>query len=66
MIKEKPPMFRVCSKCKREFTYLNTRVCHHPNVNKAYGNIICGYCCKKCKHSERKDTGLACTYKLGD
>lgn len=63
MIKEKTPRFRICSKCKREFTFLNTRECPHPKVKEKYGVIMCGYCCTKCQHSFQFGTGLKCNYK---
>lgn len=64
MAKGKEPYSRMCNVCKREFTYLNTRECNHSSVIAKYGNIVCGYCCKKCRFSAPCGTGLACTYKL--
>lgn len=66
MAVKKTPFYRMCAKCKREFTYLNTRECQHKAINMKYGFIICGYCCRKCRFSEPQGTGLACTYKSED
>ena len=44
--------YRVCNKCKKEFFVGNTRICPHPKINEKIGTIICGWCCKKCKHEQ--------------
>lgn len=53
-----------CERCKREYDEISLRKnCLHPAVNRIYGNRICIYCCKKCKHSKWEGTGLVCRYE---
>ena len=37
-----------CARCNRPAFSL--RECPHEGVNKAFGNLICFYCCRQCKH----------------
>lgn len=39
-----------CKKCHRPANPCGIRNCPHPAINKAYGEMICHYCCRKCKY----------------
>lgn len=38
-----------CDKCGRNWYQSLVGTCHHPAVNKVYGENVCLYCCKKCR-----------------
>ena len=42
--------FIMCDRCKRLYRSLAVAQCNHTAVNQHYGNHICMYCCRKCKH----------------
>ena len=40
----------MCDRCKRLYHSIAVANCKHEVVNQYYGEHICVYCCKKCKH----------------
>jgi len=57
-----------CDKCHYEFDFGAVQECHHPAVNRVYGNHICIYCCKGCKYLYRSpySGGVGCNYNRSD
>ncbi len=53
-----------CSKCGVLFDGLLTARCPHPAVQRVYGEYICLYCCRKCKHGAvpKNIYGVYCQY----
>lgn len=41
-----------CSRCGRVYYADMVLHCHHPRVTDVYGDNICLYCCKQCRHHE--------------
>lgn len=56
-------VFLTCSKCSRPYEDYSVRHCKHRAVNKAYGEYICVYCCRKCKYNEFEYGGQKCRLK---
>lgn len=54
-----------CYKCGYDFYPSCVGQCPHPVVNKRYGETICIYCCRKCRHhTTMKYCGaVGCSYK---
>lgn len=59
---------RVCSRCGREWREDMLRACPHPKVQEVFGEYICWYCCKHCKHRipVKYYDGLKCGYIQGE
>lgn len=59
------PKYLICSRCKRQFSDMMVKPCKHPGVVKTFGENICYYCCKHCKHhvSYEHIGAIACGYK---
>ena len=61
-----------CDKCGRICADNIVATCEHPAVNRVFGNHICMYCCRKCKHhylltvKEYGFCGVQCRYPKGD
>ena len=58
----------VCARCRRTFGDLKIRRCYNHAVNRALGEYICYYCCKRCKfHTKTPYCGaIGCDYKNHD
>lgn len=56
---------KTCSRCKRVYNAGMVLQCHHPRVNEIYGEGICLYCCKRCRHHETVPfmDGVRCGYE---
>ena len=61
MAKNNNELYTMCDRCKRLFHSYAVANCKHEAVNKYYGQHICVYCCKKCKHHEKVICGVRCT-----
>ncbi len=54
-----------CARCKRVFNANMLLHCTHPGVQEHFGDRICLYCCKHCKHHETVPfmDGVRCGYE---
>lgn len=52
-----------CGRCQNVYNaFPMIRKCPHPAVNKKYGEYICYFCCKRCKHNDKNVLGVRCIY----
>lgn len=49
-----------CSVCGKIYYNSCVRKCPHGAVNKVYGENVCLYCCRKCKHHIYEFIGEGC------
>lgn len=59
---------KTCSRCQKVWQAGMVLACKHPKVRSVFGENICMYCCKRCKHRETFEymDGVRCGYKEGD
>ena len=59
---------KTCARCKRIFNADMVLQCHHPVVQEVFGDDMCLYCCKHCRHhmTDPLIDGVICGFKEGE
>lgn len=59
---------KTCARCKRIFNPGMVQHCKHPRVQEYFGEDICLYCCKRCRHHTTVPylDGVGCGFEGGE